>query len=363
MATKFVPMTNTRKPAVAAQGAPTKARIMVTLDNGSVERQVKCAGGTIVTAAAGLGETLERLSTCDGLVVTGGGDVNPKLYDTERHPQTQWPSPERDMRELVLLGAARDLGIPVLGICRGLQIITVEAGGALYQHVPDRVKHSNHDCSMMPVTTVRGSILNRTMGDHPNVLHLHHQSLRRTPDGFQVSARHADGTVEAIESTDGRVVGVQFHPESVLTSFTGEDLGARLFVAFLRSAKRYKRRSRRDGGVLKTQPLSTYLARWPIAQDAWQNDYTSQSWKKPYIWNDDDSDYEWSKKVTDKRPTGSATIVKTEMGPRLKIDDMEVVEDLSGELLPAAWCGNCNIPFDLRNDYLDHMEYFHTVEM
>ena len=263
MSTKVTTHYNTHngpKRAPADIGSAVKPRIMVTADSSAVEKQVIAAGGCIVDAGYDLETSVQRLISCDGLIITGGGDVNPMLYADHRHPQTQSPTTIRDRRELVLLGAARDMGIPVLGICRGLQIITVEAGGTLYQHVPDKVKHSNHDCSMMPVDTVRGSVVNRAMGDHPNVLHLHHQSLRRTPAGFQITARHADGTVEAIESNDGRVVATQFHPESILTNNRSEDNGYRLFVAFLRSARRFKRRTRREGMEMPRK-ASEYLAK------------------------------------------------------------------------------------------------------
>lgn len=349
--------TGTPQPAATPANRPV---IMVTVGNGSVERQVRSAGGAVLDAGYDMDKALDRLALADGLLITGGGDVNPYLYSETRHKATQPISASRDFRELMLLGAARDMGLPVMGICRGLQVIAVESGGTLHQHVPDKVNHDNHDCGMMPVRTVRGSAVARALGEYPNVLHLHHQSVRRMPAGFQVTARHLDGTVEAIESVDGRVVAVQFHPESVMGDMDKSAEGWRLFDAFVSSAKRYKRRARRYGRIVP-KDLDAYMRAWPVAEDAYYAPPKGVSYngKGPW-WDDDDFDFERVKvmgpKVTDKR-SGSATITRTAEGPKMVVN----AEQESGDALPVAWCGTCGIPFDIKQDHADHMDFFHPV--
>lgn len=348
---------------------------MVTAGNNAVERQVTAAGGTIVDPGYGLNSAVIKLSTCDGLLITGGGDVNPLLYSDNKHPQTQSPTTLRDVRELALIAAARDLGMPVFGICRGLQIIVVEAGGTLYQHVPDKVKHSEHDCAMMPVTTVRGSAVHRALGDTPNVLHLHHQSLRQTPAGFQVTARHVDGTVEAIESIDGRVVAVQFHPESVLGGTSSEDKDYRLFVGFLRAARRFRRRARAEG-IIVTQTADKYLVRWPIAMNAHKNAGVYYGGNRGHVygaWGDDYDDEPIRRgpntfqvggtKVLDKRVTGGAKLSQDGESISLIPLTEEEARALAEETLPVAFCSSCGVPFDVILDYTDHMNYFHKHEV
>jgi hypothetical protein len=113
----------------------------------------------------------------------------------------------RDLTEWCALDRAKELGVPVLGICRGAQIMAVHNGGKLTQHLPG---HSGTD---HPVTTERNTTFAKTIGKGMMTISLHHQVVRRHGAGFRVAARAGEGTIEAIESTDGRCLGVQFHPE------------------------------------------------------------------------------------------------------------------------------------------------------
>jgi putative glutamine amidotransferase len=155
----------------------------------------------------------------DGLVVSGGADVDPARYGAVPHPRTSGWRPDRDDWELALLDAAEDAGLPVLGVCRGMQLLAVHAGGALDQHTPDLVGHDEHSpggdaFGTTRVATVPGSRLAALVGDALAVSCHHHQSVRSAP-GFRVVARAADGTLEAIEApTDRFCVGVQWHPET-----------------------------------------------------------------------------------------------------------------------------------------------------
>lgn len=157
----------------------------------------------------------------DGLVVAGGADVSPERYAEEPHERTTAWRDDRDSWELALLDAADEAGLPVLGICRGMQVMAVRAGGVLEQHVPDRVGHEEHNPGgdSFGDTGVRvrpGSVLHRLVGDHVTVHCHHHQAVVDHP-GFEAVAWADDGTVEAMERVGGRFwVGVQWHPEETV---------------------------------------------------------------------------------------------------------------------------------------------------
>jgi putative glutamine amidotransferase len=172
----------------------------------------------------------------DGLVISGGADVDPGRYDAEPHPATVAWRPDRDAWELALLDAADAAGLPVLGVCRGMQVMAVHAGGRLEQHTPDRVGHEEHNpggdvFGTVPVRTQPGSRISALVGSELTVSCHHHQSVGAHP-GFDASAHAADGTVEAMEAPGERFcVGVQWHPE------TAEDVG--LLAGLVRAAASY----------------------------------------------------------------------------------------------------------------------------
>jgi len=146
--------------------------------------------------------------TWEGMLLTGGGDVNPAMYNRKPHANVYGVDENRDWIEVEALREARRLNRPVLGICRGAQIMSVESGGVLRQHI--RGHYGNH-----PVVVKPGSLLHKAAGDlRPTVKSLHHQEVKNLPKtGWQVSGVAPDGTVEAVETLDGRCLGVQFHPE------------------------------------------------------------------------------------------------------------------------------------------------------
>jgi putative glutamine amidotransferase len=154
----------------------------------------------------------------DGLVVTGGADVDPGRYDAAPHPSTVAWRTDRDAWELALLDAADTVDLPVLGICRGMQVMAVQHGGVLEQHLPDALGHEAHspggdafgtvDVATRPDTRVR-----LLVGDRTAVSCHHHQAVRTHP-GFAEAAHAADGTLEAMEAPGDRfLVAVQWHPE------------------------------------------------------------------------------------------------------------------------------------------------------
>jgi putative glutamine amidotransferase len=169
----------------------------------------------------------------DGLVVSGGADVDPHQYGEEPHPATATWRPDRDAWELALLTSAAAANLPTLGVCRGMQVMAVAAGGALDQHTPDLVGHEEHSpggdvFGEVEVSTEESSTLGSILGPAVTVHCHHHQSVRSHP-GFEAVARAEDGTLEAMEVPGARFcLGVQWHPEM------GRD--QRLFDALVRAA-------------------------------------------------------------------------------------------------------------------------------
>ncbi|ETW26170.1 glutamine amidotransferase [Mycobacterium gastri 'Wayne'] len=175
------------------------------------------------------------------LVITGGYDIDPAAYGQYPHPATDQPRADRDAWEVALLKRALDRGLPVLGICRGVQVLNVALGGTLHQHLPDVLGHSGHCAgngifTTLPVQTVPGSRLAGLIGESADVPCYHHQAIDEVATGLVVSATDADGVVEALESPgNGFLLAVQWHPEKSL-----DDL--RLFTGLVEAARAYARR-------------------------------------------------------------------------------------------------------------------------
>ena len=169
----------------------------------------------------------------DGLVISGGADVDPGRYDATPHPRTAGWRPDRDAWESALLDAAEAAGLPVLGVCRGMQLMAVHAGGVLDQHTPDLVEHDQHSPGAdrygeIEVSTRAGTRVSALLGGQLAVNCHHHQSVRTHP-GFVAAAHAADGTLEAMEVPGDRFcVAVQWHPE------TAADVG--LLAGLVRAA-------------------------------------------------------------------------------------------------------------------------------
>ncbi len=182
---------------------------------------VEAAGGVpLLLPPVSLPAAAARVvSRIDALVVSGGADVDPERYGAQPHERTSGWQPERDAWELALLDAADDVGLPVLGICRGMQLMAVHAGGTLDQHTPDLVGHETHSpggdaYGSVEVETESGSRLASLVGARVEVSCHHHQSVATHP-GFTAVARASDGTVEAMEAGGDRwSVAVQWHPET-----------------------------------------------------------------------------------------------------------------------------------------------------
>ena len=188
----------------------------------------------------------EALWGADGVLLTGGADIDPSLYDEERHPTTKDAEPGRDALELAIAQRALDLDLPLLAICRGVQVLNVAAGGTLVQDIPAEIGHMiSHDLreprdgEAHPVRIQPGSKLAEALGtevdEHGETLvnSRHHQALGEVGAGLEITAVAPDGVTEAIERPDRRFcVGVQWHPEN----FHRSGRFAGLFETFVRSA-------------------------------------------------------------------------------------------------------------------------------
>jgi putative glutamine amidotransferase len=200
-------------------------------------RAVSAAGGAPVLVPPGtsLPETLDLV---DGLVFSGGSDLDPSLYSADAHPETSGVIRERDEFELDLMRAALERDVPMLAICRGSQVLNVALGGDLEQHVPDRVGTELHRevpgvFSEHDVAVVGGTRLASILGDRHDVKSHHHQGFGSLGSGLREAARAPDGTLEALEDPSRRfTLGVLWHPEA------GEDRA--LFEALVAEAAAYR---------------------------------------------------------------------------------------------------------------------------
>ena len=155
----------------------------------------------------------------DALVMTGGEDFDPELYGAKRSPKLGAVNAPRDDFDLRLLAAARRRRLPVLGICRGCQLLNIGFGGTLWQDLPSEFpgKDIQHRNVHHPVQIVPDSRLARVIGTTNTVVNsLHHQAVQKLAPGFRVTATAPDGVVEAIESEQYPAVGLQFHPEKLV---------------------------------------------------------------------------------------------------------------------------------------------------
>ncbi|HST81357.1 MAG TPA: gamma-glutamyl-gamma-aminobutyrate hydrolase family protein [Kineosporiaceae bacterium] len=191
----------------------------VLLPSGYVQAVV--AGGGLPLLLPPLPEIGEGVLTrLDGLILSGGPDIEPSRYGAEALETTGAPRVDRDEAELELIRAALAAGLPVLGICRGLQLLNVARGGTLHQHLPDVLGSSDHAPAPAvyghhPIEVTPGSLLAETLArTEAEVSTYHHQAIDQLGAGLTVSAVAPDGTIEAIEDQSmAFCLAVQWHPE------------------------------------------------------------------------------------------------------------------------------------------------------
>lgn len=223
--------------AISATAAESKVRLSL-----NYVRSVESAGllPMAVPPLADPASAAEILDAAGGLLLTGGEDVDPKLYGAPAHPKLGAINPERDATELALFNAARERRLPVLAICRGIQLINVACGGTLYQDLPsEKPSEIQHDqpndraARTHSVTIAAGSRLIASTGAAEMAVNsYHHQAVSRLGAGFRVTATAPDGVIEGMESTDPAwwMLAVQWHPEDLTTDVRSWDRG--IFRAF-----------------------------------------------------------------------------------------------------------------------------------
>lgn len=186
---------------------------------GYVDAVVAAGGVPVLLPPQPVNAAAVALDGVDGLVLSGGADLDPSRYGADPHPATGSPQPHRDAWEYALAEAALARDLPLLGLCRGMQVLAVALGGTLHQHVPVRVGHEQHrpapgEFGRVDVRVAVSSVLSEVLGERASVSCSHHQALDRLPDGLVPVAWADDGTVEAVEVPGRRfAVGVQWHPE------------------------------------------------------------------------------------------------------------------------------------------------------
>jgi putative glutamine amidotransferase len=206
---------------------------------------VRRAGGDPCVLQFDRPASLEQL---DGVLLTGGGDIDPALYHESRHPKTADPDPARDAFEFDLAKLALAGNVPMLGVCRGLQVLNVAGGGTLIQDIASEVNQALDHQIDAPLYAIahevwvtRGSALSNVMqeeladGEVLQVNSRHHQAIKQTASGFEVAATAPDGVIEAIERPGSRFcIAVQWHPENFWR--TGEFRA--LFEGFVKACEK-----------------------------------------------------------------------------------------------------------------------------
>lgn len=271
----------------------------------------------------------------DGLLLTGGGDVDPREYGEKPHKHVYGVNEDRDLIELYALEIASERGLPVLGICRGAQIMAVGSGGALEQHI------DGHRSGSHPVGAIKGSTLESAVdGEKMLVVSLHHQEVKAVGDGWSKSGIALDGTCEAVESDDGRCLGVQFHPEMD----SNEPYAQNLFRWLVEEAS--KRAGQKTPGE-----------RWDDVRNMYSYSYSNDA-----LW-----DRSWRTHVNDKDdaewfvPTAAG---RTALYAVRKVKELKRGSGRTTFPVRTTWlcpADDCRIIFDKVEDRDDHAAAFHGI--
>ncbi len=205
-------------------------------------QSIRVAGGSalLIPPVADAEEAAAVMAKLDGLVLSGGGDISPLYIAEFPLPGLKGCFPQRDLSEILLAKQALSQDVPLLGICRGIQVLAVAAGGSIYQDIPsqheDALLHNQTAPREFPwhAVDLRGNLQALLGRTNITVNSFHHQAVREVPSGFRIGAQAADGIIEGIEAIDQRFcIGVQWHPEAM----PQDPHSQALFTAFIQAAK------------------------------------------------------------------------------------------------------------------------------
>jgi putative glutamine amidotransferase len=219
---------------------PYSHSVMESISNDYVESIIKAGGVPIILPILSDEESIrQQIELLHGVLLTGGVDINPLLYNEEPSPKLSFIYPDKDNFDILIVKIALELNKPILAICRGHQILNVAFGGTLYQDLSDKedcyIKHhqqAKDGAATHTLNIIENSILHKILGDSIISNTFHHQAIKDLAPGFKVTAYSKDNVIEAIEK-DGEdfVVGVQFHPE-IMTAYSDKKM-LKLFESFI----------------------------------------------------------------------------------------------------------------------------------
>ncbi|MEA1994445.1 MAG: gamma-glutamyl-gamma-aminobutyrate hydrolase family protein [Euryarchaeota archaeon] len=176
------------------------------------------------------------MESIDGLLISGGGDINPTSYGEEITTKITRLCPERDRFEIKMIKKAYKRDIPILGICRGIQMINIAFSGTLHQDIPTDIRHMQPPPVYMPTHKIEcKKWLKNILGDQIMVNSFHHQCIKDLADGFEANAKSSDGIIEGIQHKNKQIYGVQFHPEWMYEKYP---VFLKIFQEFVELAKK-----------------------------------------------------------------------------------------------------------------------------
>ncbi len=229
---------------ISAGRIPVAGRVIDGTQREYADRISEAGGIPVLLPVQPTDRRSSLLAVLDGLLFTGGGDVDPRRYGADPSPESGGIDPDRDRTEAFLLEEAGDRGLPVLAVCRGAQILNVARGGSLVQHLPEVTTEPHlvierRTEAVHAVAVAPGTLLGRIVGsDRLETNTLHHQAVDRLGHHLVAVAWAEDGTVEAVEGTEGAVLAVQWHPEQM----PDRPEQRRLFAWLVREALERRRR-------------------------------------------------------------------------------------------------------------------------